>query len=156
MNRQRVLVLHNEPVLPEDHPDYISEVEVMDNVFAVEEALRQAGFDVSTLGVASDVQELIDGVRGHRPDAVVNLFEGVASNNASELYAAGVLEWLGVPYTGCPFHTRCQSYIGDVCRDVQPSLTEVRPGHFAACHLYADPGSATPGPGAARPAGQLV
>jgi hypothetical protein len=32
----------------------------------------------------------------------------------------------------------------------------VRPGHFAACHLYADPGTATTGPGAARPAGQLV
>lgn len=34
---------------------------------------------------------------------VVNLFEGTADNNASELYAAGILEWLGVPYTGCPF-----------------------------------------------------
>ena len=36
------------------------------------------------------------------------------------------------------------------------ALTQVRPGHFTACHLYADPGSATPGSGAARPAGQLV
>ena len=60
------------------------------------------------------------------------------------------------PPTGCRFHTRCQSYIGDVCRDVEPRLQQVRPGHFAACHLYADPGTATTGPGAARPAGQLV
>ena len=60
------------------------------------------------------------------------------------------------PPTGCRFHTRCQSYIGDVCRDVEPRLQQVRPGHFAACHLYANPGTATTGPGAARPAGQLV
>jgi oligopeptide transport system ATP-binding protein len=60
------------------------------------------------------------------------------------------------PPTGCRFHTRCQSYIGDVCRDVEPALREVRPGHFAACHLYADPGAAAGTPGAAQPAGQLV
>jgi len=60
------------------------------------------------------------------------------------------------PPTGCRFHTRCQSYIGDVCRDVEPPLKQVRPGHFAACHLYADSGSAMTGPGAALPAGQLV
>ena len=40
------------------------------------------------------------------------------------------------PPSGCRFHTRCQSYIGDMCRDVEPALREVRPGHFAACHLY--------------------
>jgi oligopeptide/dipeptide ABC transporter ATP-binding protein len=42
------------------------------------------------------------------------------------------------PPTGCRFHTRCQSYIGDVCREVEPELREVRPGHLAACHLYAE------------------
>ena len=41
------------------------------------------------------------------------------------------------PPSGCRFHTRCQSYIGDVCRDVEPELREARPGHFTACHLYA-------------------
>ncbi|MFO0845899.1 MAG: hypothetical protein U0797_26540 [Gemmataceae bacterium] len=105
MNRQRVLVLHNEPILPESHPDYVSEIEVMDNVEAVGEVLTQAGFEVATAGVASEAQELIDVVRTNRPDAIVNLFEGCAADNATEMYAAGVLEWLGVPYTGCPFHT---------------------------------------------------
>ena len=40
------------------------------------------------------------------------------------------------PPSGCRFHTRCQSYVGDICRDVEPALHEVRPGHFTACHLY--------------------
>jgi oligopeptide transport system ATP-binding protein len=42
------------------------------------------------------------------------------------------------PPSGCRFHTRCQSYIGDVCREVEPELREVRPGHFTACHLYSE------------------
>src|SRR5262249_24106989 len=105
MGRERVLVLYNEPVLPSDHPDAISEVEVLDNVDAIEKVLSEADYQVSRLGVTSNPQELIDGIRGHAPDCVVNLFEGTQDNNASELYAAGLLEWLGVPYTGCPFQT---------------------------------------------------
>ena len=58
------------------------------------------------------------------------------------------------PPSGCRFHTRCQSFIGDVCRDVEPDLREVRPGHFTACHLYAErPVSASAVAGAA---GQLA
>ncbi|MFO0929818.1 MAG: hypothetical protein U0736_22800 [Gemmataceae bacterium] len=105
MERERVLVLYNEPVLPVDHPDYVSEVEVLDNVEAVEAVLREAGYQADRLGVTGNPQELLDGLCSHRPDAVVNLFEGTADDNASELYAAGLLEWLGVPYTGCPFQT---------------------------------------------------
>ncbi len=103
--RERILVLYNDPVLPEDHPDYTSEVEVMDNVLAVSEALARAGFEVDQLGATSDPQFLLSELRQRRPDAVVNLFEGTPDNNASELYAAGLLEWLGISYTGCPFQT---------------------------------------------------
>src|SRR5690348_11996318 len=105
MSPERVLVVYNEPVLPEGHPDAISENEVLDNVEAVLEVAAEAGYVVDRLGVTSDPQVLIDGVRSFRPDAVVNLFEGTADNNASEMYAAGILEWLGVSYTGCPFPT---------------------------------------------------
>jgi oligopeptide transport system ATP-binding protein len=60
------------------------------------------------------------------------------------------------PPTGCRFHTRCQSYIGDVCRDVEPELREVRPGHFTACHLYSELTDAAGAPGVTQTAGQLV
>jgi len=60
------------------------------------------------------------------------------------------------PPTGCRFHTRCQSYIGDICRDVEPELREVRPGHATACHLYSGPAVAPAAPGTSRAAGQLV
>jgi peptide/nickel transport system ATP-binding protein/oligopeptide transport system ATP-binding protein len=40
------------------------------------------------------------------------------------------------PPTGCRFHTRCQKYIGDVCRDVEPELTAFSPTRKVSCHLY--------------------
>jgi oligopeptide transport system ATP-binding protein len=59
------------------------------------------------------------------------------------------------PPSGCRFHTRCQSYIGDICREVEPELREVRPGHFTACHLYSE-GVAASAPAGAGLAGLLA
>lgn len=39
------------------------------------------------------------------------------------------------PPSGCRFHPRCP-YAMMVCRAQKPPMTEIRPGHFAACHLY--------------------
>lgn len=39
------------------------------------------------------------------------------------------------PPTGCRFHTRCFAKMGRVCQEKEPSLREVAPGHWAACHL---------------------
>jgi oligopeptide/dipeptide ABC transporter ATP-binding protein len=38
------------------------------------------------------------------------------------------------PPKGCHFHTRCP-YVEARCRVDTPALKEIRPGHFAACHL---------------------
>jgi oligopeptide/dipeptide ABC transporter ATP-binding protein len=39
------------------------------------------------------------------------------------------------PPPGCRFQTRCLQVM-DVCRDTQPVLKDVKPGHAVACHLY--------------------
>ena len=40
------------------------------------------------------------------------------------------------PPKGCKFHTRCK-HCTDKCREIPPSMTEITPGHYVACHLYA-------------------
>jgi peptide/nickel transport system ATP-binding protein len=37
--------------------------------------------------------------------------------------------------TGCRFHPRCP-FVMDKCKQIEPPLVELAPGHLAACHLY--------------------
>ena len=46
------------------------------------------------------------------------------------------------PPSGCHFHTRCQ-YAHSRCRAEAPTLRQVTPGHWAACHLH-DAGATVP------------
>ncbi len=41
------------------------------------------------------------------------------------------------PPSGCRFHTRCPSYIGDICKTKEPQLIDAGNGHCVACHLFA-------------------
>ncbi len=41
------------------------------------------------------------------------------------------------PPPGCYFHPRCQ-YAEEICREQEPPLVEVAPGHTAACHFAED------------------
>ncbi len=103
----RVLLLYNEPVLPAEHPDADSEHEILYTVEAVEKNLTEAGYPVGRLGVCRDPAVLLNGLRRERPDVVFNLFEGLADFGETEAHVAGLLEWLGLPFTGSPYQTLC-------------------------------------------------
>ncbi|MDY3556430.1 hypothetical protein R5W24_005596 [Gemmata sp. JC717] len=102
MTAPSVLVLYNEPVLPLDHPDANSEHDIYDTVTDAFKVLTAAGFVTTKLGINRDPQPLLDALRRDRPDAVFNLFEGIATQTSTEVSAAALLEWLNVPFTGCP------------------------------------------------------
>ena len=102
MTAPSILVLYNEPVLPVDHPDAHSEHDVLDTVNDTFKVLKAAGFEATKLGINYDPQPLLDHVKKKRPDAVFNLFEGIATQTGTEVSAAALLEWLNVPFTGCP------------------------------------------------------
>jgi peptide/nickel transport system ATP-binding protein/oligopeptide transport system ATP-binding protein len=38
------------------------------------------------------------------------------------------------PPKGCRFHTRCPFAV-DICKQVEPALEQLKPGHFVACHV---------------------
>ena len=42
------------------------------------------------------------------------------------------------PPSGCHFHTRCPAAQPGLCDTKDPELREVRPQHWAACHLITD------------------
>ena len=47
----------------------------------------------------------------------------------------GLTHDLRRPPPGCIFQLRCP-FVMDKCREVVPALRELRPNHYAACHLY--------------------
>ncbi len=102
MPKPPVLVLYNQPVLPADHPEAGSEHDILDTVHDTAKILQNAGFGVRQLGISHDPRPLLDELRDHRPLAVFNLFEGLATQPATEVSVAALLEWLNVSYTGCP------------------------------------------------------
>jgi D-alanine-D-alanine ligase len=66
----------------------------------VSAALKEAGHQVSLLGISSDLRKLIDNLTRNKPEMVFNLCEGFADVDAHEMHVAAVLEMLGQPFTG--------------------------------------------------------
>ena len=67
----------------------------------VADALRGLGHEVRVFGIHDQIDPLIAEVRGHPPDIVFNLAEAFAHDREHEASIAGLLEMLGVAYTGC-------------------------------------------------------
>ena len=56
-------------------------------------------------GVRGDPREIMGAIEGHRPDVVFNLCEAPGGRPDREAHAAALLEWLGIPFTGCGSET---------------------------------------------------
>lgn len=98
----RVLLLYNQPILPADHPDAGAEHDILDTVADTFDILEAAGFETTKLGIDHHPQPLLDELRRNPPDAVFNLFEGLPTHPETEHSVTSLLEWLKVPFTGCP------------------------------------------------------
>src|SRR5262245_44806579 len=100
--KPHVLVIYNEPVLPPEHPDAPSEYDIIETMTDISKMIEDAGFPTRRLGFNHDPGVLLNALRESPPDVVFNLFEGLGDNSLSEISVAGLLEWLGVPFTGAP------------------------------------------------------
>ncbi|HEX3234211.1 MAG TPA: hypothetical protein VHR41_08430 [Gemmatimonadales bacterium] len=66
----------------------------------VARTLRRLGHRVSILGVHGDVKRLIGGLSRRRPDLVFNLMEMFGDNVFGDIPVTGLLDLLGLKYTG--------------------------------------------------------
>jgi D-alanine-D-alanine ligase len=98
-----VLVLYNEPLLPENHPDADSEHSIVEIAQKMAETLQAEGnYRTSLFGLKQDPTTLWTELKKRKPDVVFNLFEGNLSDTETESYVAGLLHWKGIPFTGSP------------------------------------------------------
>src|SRR4051812_40948471 len=70
---------------------------VVDQVAA---ALKSLGHKPSALGVHGDLGKLVRGLKRRKPDLIFNLMETFGDNELGSVPAAGLLDLLGVAYTG--------------------------------------------------------
>ena len=66
----------------------------------VARTLRKLGHRVSVLGVHGDVKRLVAGLSRRKPDLVFNLMEMFGENVFGDIPVTGLLDLLGVDYTG--------------------------------------------------------
>jgi D-alanine-D-alanine ligase len=66
----------------------------------VARTLRRLGHRVSVLGVHGDVKRLINGLARRKPDLIFNLMEMFGENVFGDIPVTGLLELLGMRYTG--------------------------------------------------------
>ena len=100
--RLKVAVLFNAPSLPTDHPDSASEADVLEVARVVAEGLVRQGFDAWPLPARPPVGKALGQLENPAPDVVFNLIEGFGGSSGGEAHVTGLLELLGLPYTGCP------------------------------------------------------
>ena len=98
----RVLVLHNEPQSSPSDPAAASEHAIVAHAAAHAEALVRLGYEADVLSLRPDPAFLWHELKRRGPDVVLNLYEGTLDDPETETYVAGLLQWSGIPFTGCP------------------------------------------------------
>ncbi len=89
-------------MLPTDHPDSASEADVAEVARTVAEALVRNHFDAWPLPASPPIGKVLGKLANPAPDVVFNLIEGFGGRSIGEAHATGLLELLGLAYTGCP------------------------------------------------------
>jgi len=98
----KVGILFNLPIRPQrgEDIDYLAEVEVLDQVDAVQNALVSLGLSYAFFPIKDDLEEVIRTIKAYEPSVVINLAEGYMGDSDFEMHIPSILEILRIPYTG--------------------------------------------------------
>jgi D-alanine-D-alanine ligase len=89
-------------MLPTEHPDSASEADVAEVARLVAEGLMRQGLEAWPVPASPPIGRVLGLLANPAPDVVFNLIEGFGGASIGEAHITGVLELLGIPYTGCP------------------------------------------------------
>jgi D-alanine-D-alanine ligase len=82
--------------------DVLAEESVIEEIGAVEEAIRSLGHQCFTMAIHDEILSVIHWLREIHPDVVFNLCESVYDNSCLEMNIPALLDLLHIPYTGSP------------------------------------------------------
>lgn len=95
-----VTVLVDEWTIQPGDPHFTQQPEKPMTEFHVADALRHLGHSVFVIGVSNDVAALAGNLKERKCDLVFNLTEQIAGDRLMDKNIAGILEVMGIPYTG--------------------------------------------------------
>jgi D-alanine-D-alanine ligase len=96
----RVTVLLDAGCIPGDDPQFEKLPGEPTTEYHVIQALRCNGHTVSILGIFDQVEPIVTALTDPKPDIVFNLTETFRNERHHDKHIAGLLEMLGIPYTG--------------------------------------------------------
>lgn len=95
-----ITVLVDEAEIKASDPNFEAVPEKPVTEYHVIGALRDLGHEVSVLGAVSNIATVIETLSENRPDIVFNLTEAFEGDRQFDKNIAGLLEMLGIPFTG--------------------------------------------------------
>jgi len=98
----KVVVLYNLPERLErgERKDFLAEEAILEEIGAVEEALRSLGHESYVMAIRDEILSVIHWLKEIRPDVVFNLCESVYGNACWEMNIPALLDLFRIPYTG--------------------------------------------------------
>ena len=98
--RLNITVLVDTSAIPDNDPDFTAEEHEPTTEYHVTTTLRELGHNVSVRGAVHDIGTLVGTLTEPRPDIVFNLTEEFGGDRRLDKNIAGLLEMLGIPFTG--------------------------------------------------------
>ncbi|MGO8988363.1 MAG: ATP-grasp domain-containing protein [bacterium] len=98
----KVVILYNlfERLQKGEEKDILAEGSIIEEISAVENAVRSLGHQSVTLAVQDEIFPIIHWLREYQPDVVFNLCESVYGNSCWEMNIPALLDLFRIPYTG--------------------------------------------------------
>jgi D-alanine-D-alanine ligase len=100
----KVALLYNllERLQKGEERDILAEDAVVEEIGAVEEAVRALGHECFVMAIREEIFSVIHWLKETAPDVVFNLCESVYGNSCWEMNIPALLDLLRIPYTGSP------------------------------------------------------